>query len=294
MRTRVSLTPLLATTLFLVGNMWGGPITTFNSAFIASCIGAFSTIACTTQANSSGAAITNSGTVTTSGETITYTASSVSLPGSLGGSASLSSNTLNSSGPGVMVDAVEQLVDAVTISYAPLNGQTGLIVLDYTLHGTNSATGTDVLATFGSHKVPYACVKLGINSPIFPFGCAAYDQPSLNGTFSTGVFSFIYGQAFPLWFQLESIAGTGFGSGRATGIGTSAANFYNTASIGGLLLYDQNMNELTNAPTITSTLGISYQDVNITPEPSTAAMFIVVGTAYVFPRLYRWATRRTA
>jgi hypothetical protein len=33
--------------------------------------------------------------------------------------------------------------------------------------------------------------------------------------------AFTFGQAFPLWFQLESIAGTGLGGSIATGIGTS-------------------------------------------------------------------------
>ena len=149
-------------------------------------------------------------------------------------------------------------------------------MLDYALDGTNSATGTDALATFGPHKVPYACVHVGINNPVFPFGCSAYDQTSVNGSFTSSVFSFTFGQAFPLWSELESIAGTGFGSGRATGIGSSDANFYNTSTIGQVLLYDQNMNALSTAPSITSALGISYQDVNA-PEPSTAALFIVAG-----------------
>jgi hypothetical protein len=68
-------------------------------------------------------------------------------------------------------------------------------------------------------------VKLGINDPTFPFGCTAYDQADVSGTFDAGIFPFVYGQAFPLWFQLESIAGTGFGAGRPTGAGSSNANF---------------------------------------------------------------------
>lgn len=260
------------------------PITTYNFAGIFTCIGAFES-SCTSQDSSSGAAITNSGNVTTSGETLSYTASSISLPGSLGGSVSTNSNTLNSSGPGIMVDAEELMVDSVTISFAPLNGETGYIVLDYTLHGTNSLGGTDTIPspTPGPPDA-YACVHLGINNPVFPFGCTVFNAPSVAGTFSTGVFSFTYGQAFPLWFGLESIAGTGFGSGRATGTGSSAADFYNTATIGGLQLYDQNMNALTTSPTITSSLGISYQDINSTPEPSTLALFAVAAMAGALTR----------
>ena len=280
MHPRFSLTLLLASAFFLgVSNTSAGPIT-FLSAEIGTCVGSFGTVGpppdpCTLQASSSGAAITNSGTISTSGETLSYAASSVTMAGSLGGWVSVSSNTLNSSGPGIMVDALEDLEDSVTISFAPLNGQTGYMVLQYTLDGTNAVSGTDAS--------PYGCVKLGINNPTFTFGCQGYHQSSVAGTFSTGVFPFIYGQAFPLWFQLESIAGTGFGSGRTTGLGSSAANFYNTATIGGLLLYDQNMNVLSAAPTFTSTLGISYQDVNI-PEPSTAALFIVAGAVCVLAR----------
>jgi hypothetical protein len=158
-----------------------------------------------------------------------------------------------------MVDALEQTVDSITISFDPWNGSTGYMFMFYALHGTNSATGTDARATFGPHGVPYACVKLGLNAPLFPFGCTAYDQPGVDGTFFAGMFPFTYGAAFPLWFQLESIAGTGFGPGRPSGLGTSVTNFYNTATIDGLLLLDPNMHPLSGTPNITSTLGISYQ-----------------------------------
>lgn len=245
----------------LVGK--AGPISSYNLAEVVTCVGSFSS-GCTLQDSSSGASITSSGTVTTSGESVFYTASSVSAPGSLGGVVSVSSNTLNSSGPGIMVDALEQLLDSVTISFAPLNGQTGSMLLYYTLDGANSAVGTNV-------GVPYACVKLGINNPTFPFGCTAFPGSSVNGTFSAGVFTFTYGTAFPLWFQLESIAGTGFGPGRPTGTGSSDASFFNTATIAGFVLYDQNGNPLSGTPNIISALGISYQTV---PEPSTAALLV--------------------
>ena len=254
---------------------FGATITPYNLANIGYCVGSFAAGPCTGVANSSGAPITASGSATTSGESITYTASSVSRPGALGGSVSLTSDTLNSSGPGIMVDALEQLLDLVTIS-SPLyvNGSIGNMELFYTLDRTNSATGTDALATFGPHEVPYACVKMGINSPTFPFGCTAYDQTSVGGTFEAGVFSYVFGHAFPLWFQLESIAGTGFGAGRPTGLGSSGANFYNTATIAGVVLFDANMNPLNGTPTITSALGISYQDLSA-PEPATLTL---VGT----------------
>jgi hypothetical protein len=261
------------------------PITPFNFSGIATCVGDFTS--CSFPASSSGTAITNSGSVATSGETLSYSASSVSLPGSLGGSVSTNSDTLNSSGPGIMVDAEELMVDSVIISFAPLTGQTGFIVLDYTLHGTNSVSGTDAIPppTPGPNE-SYACVHLGINNPIFPSGCTTFTQPSVAGTFSTGTFSFIYGEAFPLWFGLESIAGTGFGSGRATGIGSAEADFYNTATIGGLLLYDQSMNPLNATPTITSSLGISYQDANAVPEPSTLTSLVVAGIACAFAKRF--------
>ncbi len=118
------------------------------------------------------------------GESITYDASSVARAGALGGRVSLSSNTFNSSGPGVMVDSFEQLVDSVTAAGPGLG--TGFVALFYTLEGTNTASGVDAGARFGPHGVPYACVKAGVGDPLFPFGCAAYDQPAINGTFSAG------------------------------------------------------------------------------------------------------------
>src|SRR6478735_3447076 len=75
----------------------------YNSAQIVYCLGSFDVGPCTFVGGSTGASITRTGTVNTSGETVTFTASSVSLPGTLGGKVSLSSNTFNSSGPGVMV-----------------------------------------------------------------------------------------------------------------------------------------------------------------------------------------------
>jgi hypothetical protein len=195
---------------------------------------------------------------------VAYTASSVALAGSLGGAVAVSTSTLNSSGPGVMVDALEQFVDILTVSYAPLNGLTGYLVIDYTLHGTNSTAG---------NNISYGCVKAGINEPIFPFGCTGYSQPRVAGTFESATYSFTYGQTFPLWFQLESIAGTGFGAGRKMGTGSSAANFANTAAIEGLVLFDQNMNPLTAAPNIASALNVPYQSLS-TPEPSTAVLLI--------------------
>jgi hypothetical protein len=243
----------------------------YRSAFIVYCQGSFANGPCTTVASSSGSAISSSGTVATSGETVTYTASSAALAGPLGGKVSVSSNTFNATGPGVMVDAVAQFVDSVTISFAPWNGSGGTMFLYYTLDGTNSASGTGAGATFGPHGVPYACVKAGINNPILPFGCTAYDQASVGGLFYAGAFNFTYGVAFPLWFQLENIAGTGFGPGRPTGVGTSVADFFNTATIAGFGLYGPNMQPLTEIPNIASDLGVSYKALAV-PEPTSMAL----------------------
>jgi len=72
--------------------------------------------------------ITSSGNVTTSGESIVFAASSAYMGGSrIGSSASVTSNTFNSLGPGVMVDARELFVDEVTVTFDPLNGRTGYV-----------------------------------------------------------------------------------------------------------------------------------------------------------------------
>jgi hypothetical protein len=251
------------------------PIEPFRNAGIVYCLNGFGAGGgpCGLIAFSEGDLITASGTLTTTGETVNYFASSVALPGTLGGSVSVTSDTFNSSGPGVLVDAVSALLDSVTVSYLPWNGQTGYMEMYYTLDGTNSATGTGVGATFGPHGVPYACVKIGINDPIFPFGCTAYDWPVVDGpAFFGGIFPFTYGVEFPLWFQLEVIAGTGIGPGRPTGPGTSVANFFNTASIAGFTLFDENLQPLNEAASITSGLGISYQQLEAVPEPATLTL----------------------
>jgi hypothetical protein len=229
----------------------------FTLAYISYCQGSFNAGPCATAAASTGAQINASGIVSTSGEFVNYTASSVSLAGQLGGSVSLMSQTLNSSGPGIMVDALEETLDVITISFPPFNGEFGTMELLYTLHGDNTASGVDTTATFGPHRVPYACVKLGINQPVFPFGCVAHDAPQVAGTFSRGFVQFVYGRPFPLWFQLESIAGTGFGPGRPVGEGSSAASFLNTATIAPFVLFDPDMKPLEGTPTITSELGIA-------------------------------------
>jgi len=126
-------------------------------------------------------------------------------------------------------------------------------------------------------------VKAGINEPILPFGCAAHDQSTVDGRFLVGRFPFVFGEMFPLWFQLESIAGTGFGAGRPTGAGSSTADFFNTASIADLVFYDSNMQLLDDSPTVTSALGISYEPVNPVPEPGTLTL-LGTGVAILLAR----------
>ena len=241
---------------------------TYNRATIEHCIGGFITSQCTVTASSAGAAISSSSAPSTSGESIAYNASSVSLPGrGLGGSVTLTSSTFNSSGPGIMADALEQLVDVVTISFEPFNNSPGYIQLFYTLDGSTSASG--------SVAAPYGCVKLGINEPLFPFGCTGYFQPFVRGTFGGEFFQFTYGRPFPLWFQLESIAGTGFGAGRRTGPGSSTADFFNTATIRPFVVYDSNKQPLKGTPTITSALGVrTYSD---TASPSCVLTAVLAG-----------------
>ena len=73
----------------------------------------------------------------------------------------MSSGTLNSLGPGIIVDAAEQLVDSVTISLGPpIDGSLGHMSLFYTLVGTNIATGTDAHAGFGPLGVLYVAKML--------------------------------------------------------------------------------------------------------------------------------------
>ena len=69
----------------------GDSITPYRQAIITTCVGSFGIIAnppgpCLLQASSNGTAISNAGTVSTSGEVVNYSALSVFHAGSLGGS----------------------------------------------------------------------------------------------------------------------------------------------------------------------------------------------------------------
>lgn len=240
----------------------GIPAGSSRHAFLGPCQGSFIT-GCSTVLSSMGARIDHSGTASSSGESVNYTATAVSEANSLGGSVSLTSQTLNPSGPGIMVQAVANMVDVITISFPPWDGTVGTMELRYTLHGNNSASGVDATARFGPHRVPYACVKLGTNEPLFPFGCIAHDSSQIDGTFSAGFVTFVYGKPFPLWFELESIAGTGFGPGRPTGGGSSAASFLNTATLEPFTLFGPDMQPLVGTPTITSNLGLQYSPLQV-------------------------------
>ncbi len=111
------------------------------------------------------------------------------------------------------------------------------------------------------------------------------DQDLSEAAREVRVFPFFYGVEMPLWFQLEVIAGTGFGPGRPTGPGTSIADFANTASIAGFVLFDPNMQPLDEVANITSGLGISYQQLEA-PEPTTLTLLSTVLVLLAMRRKY--------
>lgn len=148
--------------------------------------------------------------------------------------------------------AISTFEDAVTIIFPGLNGSGGTLVVNYTLAGNVASSGT---------AVGLGIVGGNVNGRPF---IQEYQSPA-SGVFTAGTFPFIYGQPFPLLFQLSADSGTILANGTAadicvfcTGSGLANADFSNTFVLSGFEVLDPNGNPLPSPPTITSSSGTQY------------------------------------
>ena len=163
-------------------------------------------------------------------------------------------------------EAEAEFDEIMTISFAPFNGQPGLLFVQNQLIGTTTAAGK--AQNFGF--VDADVIGLGPGLPPDQF------QPCFSGADFTGVvagmfpcplrFHFIFGQPFELVIGFSALGGTytldATGAccvpGTAIGQGSGTANFSNTLVLSGLDVSDANGNPLPSAPTITAASGTAY------------------------------------
>ncbi len=148
--------------------------------------------------------------------------------------------------------------DNITVSSPPFNGQTGYMIIHYTLSGNvNSSTGTAAEGIFSCNVQ-----ALGVyhNWEVNSVG-------AVNGLFTApDLIQFAYGQPFTLNCLLLTIAGTYDAQGEyatRTGKGSAIANFANTALISGFELTDASGNPVSVTPTFTSASGTEYFSTGI-------------------------------
>jgi len=256
---------------FTFGNTWGClGFSVPNSAVLACSIGGQN------QNVLSGEADVNAtyGSLAANQATMTIAASGNGGYGDLHAGASASFD-ITGSPTTAFVRGGAGFVDEITISFAPRNGQAGLLYLNYALAGTISSTGnghafTDVVVQAGPSLFPAA------QSWIQTY------TASTSGFFSLPApINFVYGQPFGLSFDLETFAGTAtpnsngmFNRGIASGVGTGSAQFLNTLVLTGLTPTDLNGN-LAGGAQFASASGTRYSTEGVAPEPSTVLLSLL-------------------
>jgi hypothetical protein len=156
--------------------------------------------------------------------------------------------------------------DVLTIDDAALNGQQGILLLDYALDGTISASGR-VLDSASVFVEVEAGSQQTYLSPLY--------TSSVNGSFAIPTsFAFTYGQPFGLVFELEEVSFIGLSTNYATNAsGTGSVNFGDTLILSGITAENSSGGAVSGA-TITSVSGTQYgpTGVVISPEPSSAVL----------------------
>ena len=180
-------------------------------------------------------------------------------------------------------EADAMFTDIMEIDFTPFTGERGYLVVDFTLDGAFSKSGS-----FDAFGTVYAWEGNTINQ-------AMVFNSATSGTFEfpKNAFPFVYGTPFNLSFDLELQTGTLnppnppglFTSGRLTSTpGSGSAQFANTLTIQQLTFLDSALNQV-SGPVLTSGSGTAYSSA--TPEPSTV-VFSLIGTfllAALRPRL---------
>jgi hypothetical protein len=227
------------------------------------------------------ASVSISGTYTpVSGVSVTAVASGDSAYGVLKASASTSFD-VSGSPRAVWAEGASAFRDVMTVSFAPWNGDPGLLHVAYTLDGTISGSGN------GSGA---------LNVQVYGGPTDSQDMFQTYLTSTSGKFyapaaiKFIYGQPFNLGIQLWAEAGS-LGSSlgddptswpvSTTGIGSGSADFSNTLVLSGLVPTDTNGNTAEGA-TFSSESGTIYTTDGVIPEPADVFL-ILAGLCLIIP-----------
>jgi hypothetical protein len=188
------------------------------------------------------------------GSTYQITADGVSSYGSLGSSSSTT------------------LVDPEALSHTDQN--LSALMVEVLTITAGSATGTgylDVVATVSGSQFSSGS---GLAAEVVSVGTAfgSPDEKDVRNTIGSVAFqplTFTFGVPFNLIFALTTATAEGPGNGSGT------ADFFNTAVLSGLDVFDSNMNPVLN-PTFTSGSGTEYTVNGVVPEPSA---FTLLATA---------------
>jgi hypothetical protein len=199
-------TACIAIGIFWAGLAWPSTITPFAEDFVAGCIDQTGNV----QTNPSCNAVLASSLIggpTSFSSTLTAPGSSLAMNGSaaagFGDLHTEISTTLNVAGTKMTTAyAVAEAVvtDVITVNFASLTGEEGLMLLDYTLDGTTSASGQDNA---------FAEVAVSAGTSLQQNAKAVAYTGAVNGVFAVGqAFTFIYGQPFGLQFALAGCGKT--------------------------------------------------------------------------------------
>jgi len=192
--------------------------------------------------------------------TLTGSADAIAQYGALGAA---STATFTISGGHAYADGVADFYDGITVDFAPFTGQTGFLVLDYTLHGTAVSSGA-------------ANAMADVNVLINPGSSSEQEweagySGAVSGTFSH-VLTFVYGQEFGLLFNFSADTGTVVAPGdlvciTCSGSGSGSASFFNTLTLSGRIPEDRFGNPVDGASFL-SAAGTQYGLDGVVPEPS--------------------------
>jgi hypothetical protein len=215
---------------------------------------------------------TNTFTEATLGSTYFVNGNAISTFGSVGAFAetSLADPSISLQ---AFTDVEAAFTDVLTISFGGLTGP-GFLSIEGTVTGSESQTGSGAAGEFlfahtkdvqfppGNQRVPN---RTGL--VVFP-----------------ELFPFTFGVPFDLTFGIDANAGAGPGNG------TSTLDFFSTATLSGLKVFDADMNPI-SAPTFESGSGTQYTVDGVVPEP-TSFVLLVLGVLFLSATRLRVAQQR--